>query len=213
MRDELRQLSPFLVPELKLWLLPPDAPSWHATPDTHGMPYWAFAWPGGQVLARYVLDHPDVVRGKRVLDFGSGCAVEGIAAMVAGAARVLCADIDATANEFALKNFELSAALTPTLSRERERGNAGFSTCEEDLLERAPPDVDLILVGDACYSPELAARLLPWLRSSRAEVLIGDPLRVPGMLDDAQVLATYDASFDGDPRGLTRWPTHVLRLK
>lgn len=199
MRDELRVLAPFLVPELRLWLLPPDAPSWHATPDSHGMPYWAFAWPGGQVLARYLLDHPAVVRGKRVLDFGSGCAVEGIAAMKAGAAKVSCADIDALANEFALKNAGLN--------------HLHLETVDEDLLERAPPDVEVILVGDACYSPELAARLLPWLRASRADVLIGDPLRVPGMLDDAEVLATYDASFDGDIRGLTRWPTHVLRLR
>lgn len=198
MRAELRQLSPFLVPELTLWLLPPDAPSWHATPDTHGMPYWAFAWPGGQVLARYVLDHPDVVRGKRVVDFGSGCAIEGIAAMRAGAASVLCADIDDVANEFALKNAALNGVL--------------LTTTADDLLDRAPPEADVMLVGDACYSPELAARLLPWLRASHAEVLIGDPLRVPGLLDDAEVLATFEASFDGDPRGLTRWPTHVLRL-
>lgn len=199
MRDELRPLAPFLVPELKLWLLPPDAPSWHATPDTHGMPYWAFAWPGGQVLARYVLDHPERVRGRRVLDFGAGCAVEGIAAMRAGAVSVYCADIDATANELAQKNAALNGV--------------ALETTAEDLLERPPPEVDLMLVGDACYSPELAARLLPWLRAARAEVLIGDPLRVPGMLDDAEVLATYEASFDGDVRGLTRWRTHVLRLR
>ena len=199
MRAELRPLAPFLVPELKLWLLPPDAPSWHGTPDTHGMPYWAFAWPGGQVLARYVLDHPEVVRGKRVVDFGSGCALEGIAAMRAGAASVLCADIDDVANAFALKNAALNGVR--------------LEVTGEDLLMHAPPEVDLMLVGDACYSPELAARLLPWLRAAHAEVLIGDPLRVPGVLDDAAVLATYEASFDGDPRGLTRWPTHVLRLK
>lgn len=199
MRAELRQLAPFLVPELTLWLLPPDAPSWTATPETHGMPYWAFAWPGGQVLARYVLDHAETVRGKRVLDFGAGCALEGIAAMRAGAASVLCADLDATACEFALKNAALNGVR--------------LSVTDDEVLNHAPPEVDLILVGDACYSPELAARLLPWLRSSRAEVLIGDPLRVPGVLDDARVLATYDASFDGDVRGLTRWPTHVLCLR
>jgi len=205
-RDELRVLAPFLVPELKLWLLPPDAPSWRGTPDTHGMPYWAFAWPGGQVLARYVLDHPEVVRGKRVLDFGSGCAVEGLAALMAGAASVVCADVDPVACEFALKNV----ALTPT---ERERGYAVFSVTDQNLLLEPANGFDVILAGDACYSPELAAQLLPWLRASRAEVLIGDPLRVPGVLDDAEKLATYDASFDGDVRGLTLWPTHVLRLR
>jgi predicted nicotinamide N-methyase len=163
------------------------------------MPYWAFAWPGGQVLARYVLDHPEVVRGKRVLDFGSGCAVEGIAALMAGAASVVCADIDATACEFALKNAALN--------------DASVMVTESNLLRSAPGDFDVILAGDACYSPELAQQLLPWLGASRADVFIGDPLRVPGVLDDAEVLATYDASFDGDVRGLTLWPTHVLRLR
>ncbi len=163
------------------------------------MPYWAFAWPGGQVLARYVLDHPETVRGKRVLDFGSGCAVEGIAAMKAGAASVVCADIDAIAKEFALKNAALN--------------EVNVAVTERNLLLEPVSGFEVILAGDACYSPELAAQLLPWLRASRADVLIGDPLRVSGVLDDAEVLATYDASFDGDLRGLTRWRTHVLRLR
>ncbi len=198
MRDELRVAAPFLVPELKLWLLPPDAPSWHAVdPSSLGMPYWAFAWPGGQVLARYLLDHPEVVRGKRVLDFGSGCALEGIAAKWAGAREVVCADIDAVAAELAVQNAKLNGV--------------ELVVTTEDLIGRAL-DFDVVLAGDACYSKELSARVVPWLRSSKAVVLFGDPLRVPGALDDAQRLATYDASFDGDPRGLTTWPTHVLQL-
>lgn len=199
MKDELRVFAPFLVPELRLWLLPPDAPSWHAVDaDALGMPYWAFAWPGGQVLARYVLDHPEVLRGKRVLDFASGCAVEGVAAAVAGAREVLCADIDASCEELAHRNAALNGVTV--------------KTSVEDLIGM-PLDFDVVLAGDALYSPELASRVLPWLRASNALVLIGDPLRVPGALDDVERLATYDASFDGDPRGLTTWPTHVLRLR
>ncbi|MGV3619488.1 MAG: class I SAM-dependent methyltransferase [Archangium sp.] len=197
MRDELRVVAPFLCPELKLWLLPPDAPSWHAVDaDALGMPYWAFAWPGGQVLARYVLDHPEVVRGRRVLDFASGCAVEGIAAALSGAREVLCADID------------------PRCEAERNAALNGVTvkTTTDDLIG-TPLDFDVVLAGDALYSPELASRVLPWLRESNALVLIGDPLRVPGVLDDVERLATWDASFDGDPRGLTTWPTHVLRLR
>ncbi len=197
---ELRPLAPYLCPELKLWLLPPDAKSWHAgDPLALEMPYWAFAWPGGQVLARYLLDRPELVRGRRVLDFGSGCALEGLAAAKQGA-QVRCADLDPLAGVFALRNAALN--------------EVRLEVTTEDLLDTTP-DVEVILAGDACYSPELAARLLPWLGLQRrrgVEVLVGDPLRVPGALEGAERLARYDASFDGDPRGLTLWPTWVLRL-
>lgn len=198
---ELRPLAPYLCPELKLWLLPPDSPSWHhSDPLSLDMPYWAFAWPGGQVLARYLLDHPESVRGKRVLDFGSGCAIEGLAAAKQGA-RVRCADLDPLASTFALRNATLN--------------EVQLEVTTEELIGTTP-EADVILVGDACYSPELATRLLPWLREQSrrgVEVLVGDPLRVQGALDQAERLACYDASFDGDPRGLTLWPTFVLRLR
>jgi predicted nicotinamide N-methyase len=197
---ELRIVTPFLCPELRLWLLPPEAPSWHASdPSSLGMPYWAFAWPGGQVLARFLLDHPDVVRGKRVLDFGSGCAIEGIAAARCGA-RVLCADVDPVAGQMALRNAALN--------------EVQVEVTEADLIG-ADVEADLILAGDVCYSPALAARLLPWLEGQRARgvrVLVGDPMRVPGALAGARSLFAADASFDGDPRGLTLWRSFVLEL-
>ncbi|MFT3706511.1 MAG: 50S ribosomal protein L11 methyltransferase [Archangium sp.] len=180
-------------------MLPPDAPSWHAAdPLALAMPYWAFAWPGGAALARYVLDHPEVVRGKRVLDFGSGCAIEGLAAMRAGAASVLCADIDLHARWAT----EANAALN----------DVTLQFTNEDLIGTELHDVDVILAGDVCYSSEVAARVVPWLRAQRAHVLVGDPRRVEGALEDARALATYDCSFDGDPRGLTTWPTTVFEL-
>lgn len=193
-----------LVPELRLHLLMPSSPLWRATPEEARLqglelPYWAFAWPGGQVLARYVLDHPALVSGKRVLDFASGCAIEGVAAALAGA-QVCCADLDPLAAKYAVLNA-------------RENG-VTLTTSTDDLIGR-DVDVDVILAGDACYEPELAARVIPWLRAQAQRgvvVLIGDPLRVPGALDEMPRLTTYDASFDGDPRGLTCWPTHVLRL-
>jgi predicted nicotinamide N-methyase len=165
------------------------------------MPYWAFAWPGGQALARYVLDHPQVVRGKRVLDFGCGCAVEGLAAAKAGAASVLCADLD------------LHAGVAVSRNAAENRLTVGFTARE--LLGDALEGVDTVLAGDACYDEALAARLVPWLWSLArrgVEVLLGDPGRVPGALRGTEVLATYQCSFDGDPRGLTLWPTAVLRL-
>ena len=197
---ELKIAAPFLCPELRLWLLPPDAPSWHSQdPAALGMPYWAFAWPGGQVLARYVLDHPELVRGKRVLDFGSGCAIEGVAAAKCGA-RVLCADLDPIASAMALKN----AALNEVHVEVTERDFIGANV-----------DAEVILAGDVCYSPELADRLIPWLEEQRRRgvlVLIGDPLRVPGALSGATKLFGAEASFDGDPRGLTLWRTYVLEV-
>jgi predicted nicotinamide N-methyase len=202
LRQELRCFAAFHVPEVKLWLLPPDAPSWHAAdPLALGMPYWAFAWPGGAALARYVLDHPEVVRGQRVLDFGSGCAIEGVAARLRGARSVLCADIDPHAR-------------WATLANARENG-VPLEFTGEDLIGAELREVDLILAGDVCYDDAMAARVLPWLRAPAqrgATVLVGDPLRVRGALEAEPVLESYDCSFDGDPRGLTVWPTRVLRI-
>lgn len=193
----LKRQQPWLCPELELWLLDPESPLHRESdPEALGMPYWAFAWPGGQVLARYVLDHPELVRGKRVLDFGSGCALEGLAAAKCGAREVVCADIDPLATPAALRNAALNGVTV---------------TCTtDDLIDRVV-EADVILAGDVCYSPELAERVPAWLRRQRAEVLIGDPLRVERLGALARV-ATFDASFDGDPRGLTLWKTHVLRL-
>lgn len=201
LHSELRLFNAFHVPELKLWLLPPDAPSWHAPdPSKLGMPFWAFAWPGGVALARYVLDHPSLVAGKRVLDFGSGCAIEAIAAARAGA-FVLCSDID----EQALRAGDRNA---------KENGLFLRSTTT-DLIGVDLRGIDVLLVGDVCYDEAIAQRLIPWLRSQADRgitVLVGDPLRVSGALDGAEVLATHDCPFDGDPRGTTLWPTQVLRI-
>lgn len=195
--SSLKRQRPWLCPELELWLLDPESPLHRETePESLGMPYWAFAWPGGQVLARYLLDHPELVRGKRVVDFGSGCAIEGIAAAKCGAREVLCADLDPHASAAALRNASLNGVT--------------LQCTADDLIGRAL-DADVILAGDVCYSPELAHRVTHWLKGQRAEVLIGDPLRVEA-LSHLERVATYDASFDGDPRGLTLWKTHVLRL-
>ena len=194
---KLEVCAPFLCPELRLWLLPPTAPEWHGgDPDALGMPYWAFAWPGGQALARFILDHPQWVRGKRVLDFGSGGAIEGIAAAMAGA-DVTCADVDPVANGWALENAALNGVR--------------LETTEVDQIGR-PIEHDVVLVGDALYAPDLSERVRAWLGDSAATVLVGDPRRVPDALEGMETLATYDASFDGDPRGLTRWPTTVSRF-
>jgi predicted nicotinamide N-methyase len=129
-------------------------------------PYWAFAWAGGQALARLILDRPQLVSGQRVLDLGSGCGMSAIAAMRAGASCVLAADID----PMALAAIGLNAAAN----------GVTVATTGEDLLGRAPADVDVVLVGDLFYERALADRVLTFIEASAASgalVLIGDPQR------------------------------------
>ena len=157
-----------LIPEIKLHLAYESVPLWQKTEDELGEmglppPFWAFAWAGGQALARYVLDHPEVVKDKRVLDLASGSGLVGIAAMKAGAASVLAADIDA---------FALAAIAM----------NANANACDikstgVDLLNGAPQNFDVILVGDLFYEQQTAARCLAFLQQSSADILIGDPGR------------------------------------
>jgi predicted nicotinamide N-methyase len=195
--------SPTLVPELSLHLLLPDSPHWHAEdPDALGWPYWAVAWPGGQALARFVLDHPEWVRGLRVLDFGAGGAVEGLAAKRAGATQVCCADVDPRAEAAALANARLNGVELCTTSL--------------DLVGAPRGDWDVILAGDVCFEPALAARVLEWLQTQAAQgcpVLLGDPGRVPLPAEAIEVLAEYQAPHDGDVRALTRWVTRVARVR
>ncbi|HEY2034992.1 MAG TPA: methyltransferase [Rhizomicrobium sp.] len=160
-------LSPPLVPEIRLHLATEIIPLWRKSEEeleAMGVPppYWAFAWAGGQALARYILDNPEAVRGKRVLDFGSGSGLVGIAALKAGAASVLTADID----EFAVAAIALNA----------EANGVVLEITTEDLIGVAGA-WDIILVGDMCYERPLAERLLAWLRDSGANTLLGDPGR------------------------------------
>jgi predicted nicotinamide N-methyase len=129
------------------------------------LPFWAFAWAGGQGLARYILDNPKTVAGKRVLDLASGSGLVGIAAKMVGAASVLCADVDA----FAAKAIALNAALN----------GVEVETTIVDLIGMAV-DYDVILVGDLFYERDIAVPLFAWLKMHHAKgthVLIGDPGR------------------------------------
>ena len=157
-----------LVPEVQLHLAHEAVPLWQKTEEElckMGLPppFWAFAWAGGQALARYVLDHPEIVKGKRVLDLASGSGLVGIAAMKAGAASVLAADIDA----FSICAIAINAAANA----------CEINSTDEDLLNGAPQDFDVILVGELFYEKQTATRCLTFLRQSSAEILIGDPGR------------------------------------
>ncbi|NIA71214.1 methyltransferase [Pelagibius litoralis] len=160
-----------LVPEIQLYLASEVVPLWQATEEElarEGLPppFWAFAWAGGQALARYLLDHPEMVRGKRVLDFAAGSGVQGIAARLAGATSVEAVEIDA----FAAAACRLNAAANDTQITVRE----------EDMVGRDNQGWDVVLAGDVCYERPAAERITAWLRSlSNADclVLLGDPGR------------------------------------
>ena len=165
-------LPPPLVPEIKLHLAEESLPIWRLTEEELGElnvapPYWAFAWAGGQALARYLLDNPGLVARKRVLDLGTGSGLTAIAAMRAGAAKTMAADID----RMALAAVRLNAAAN----------GVEVSTTSDDLLARAPDvQFDVILVGDLFYERELAGRVERFIETAAkggARVLIGDPGR------------------------------------
>jgi len=169
-----RLLSPPLVPEVRLHLAAESLPIWRKTEDELGReglppPYWAFAWAGGQALARYLLDHADVVRGRQVLDLGAGSGIAAIAAMKAGAAAALAADIDG----FAQVAMGLNAAAN----------GVGLATTTNDLLSEGGAEASaaqLLLVGDLFYERPLADAVLKFIEraaAAGATVLVGDPRR------------------------------------
>lgn len=166
-----RLLTPPLVPEIRLHLAEESVPIWQKTEEELGEmnvppPYWAFAWAGGQALARYLLDNPALVAGKRVVDLGTGSGLTAIAAGLAGAASVLAADIDA----LAIAAVRLNAGAN----------GVTFDTTRDDLLADAPEPADVVLVGDLFYERELAARVTAYIEKAAAggaRVLIGDPKR------------------------------------
>jgi predicted nicotinamide N-methyase len=183
--ENTRLQAPPHAPELRLHLADEITPLWRLTEEALAEiglppPFWAFAWAGGQALARYVLDNPGLVAGRRVLDFASGSGIVGIAAARAGAASVACADIDG----FCADAARLNAAAN----------GVALQVTEDDLLDAPPPAVDLILAGDICYERPLATRVMAWLRVARAagaQVLIGDPGRSYFSAEGLTKLAEY----------------------
>ena len=184
-RENTRVLAPSHVPELKLYLADDAVALWEMTEEQLGElglppPFWAFAWAGGQALARYVLDLPETVRGLRILDVASGSGLVAIAAMKAGAASAIAVDIDPFAARAAQLNAELNSVIV--------------ETSDADPVG-APTDADVILVGDLFYDRDLAPRVLEWLIGLQRDgkrVLIGDPGRTYLPRDKLEQIAAYD---------------------
>jgi predicted nicotinamide N-methyase len=184
-RDNTRLQPPPHTPELSLHLADEITPIWKLTEEALeeiGLPppFWAFAWAGGQALARYILDHPEIVAGKRVIDFATGSGLVAIAAMKAGAVSVLAADIDV----FCEAAVGLNA----------EANGVTVSFTDVNLLDAPPPETDVLLAGDICYERPMAEAVMAWLgqgRAAGATVLIGDPGRTYFPKDGLTKLAEY----------------------
>ncbi len=157
-----------LVPELKLRLAVRPQKIWEdiervATDPLAARPFWAFAWPGGQATARFLLDNPQWVAGKSVLDLGCGSGIGAVAALRAGARRVLANDIDPLAVHAAALNAQINGVV--------------LDTSTQDLLGGAPEGIGLILLSDVVYEPELATRVAGFVEDARKRgipVLFGD---------------------------------------
>ena len=196
-------VRPPLTPEIVLHLANEIVPIWRKTEEelsAEGVPppFWAFAWAGGQALARYVLDHPETVAGKSVLDFASGSGLSAIAAMKSGADRVLASEIDA----FAIAAITLNARVNDLC----------VTSSNSDLVGR-DDGWQVVIAGDVCYEREMSGRVFDWLKSLAARgalVLMGDPGRsyLPG--SHLRELAVYDVQTtreleDHDVRRTTVW--------
>jgi len=172
-----------LVPEFLLHLATEITPIWQATEDWlretgTEPPFWAFAWPGSQALARYVLDHPETVAGKRVLDFAAGCGLAAIAAAHAKAASVEAAEIDPLAAVAIRLNADINGVTVNALAED-----VVGATCRWDL----------IFCGDVCYEAPMTGHILPWLRglAAQADVWIADPGRAYLPCDGLEPFAQF----------------------
>lgn len=194
--------TPLLVPELRLWLATEEQKLllWQETETLLGKqdllpPYWAFCWPGGEAMARYLLDHPASVMGRRVIDLGAGGGIVTIAAAKAGAGSTVGNDID----RMALASLRLNA----------RSNDVKIEVSGEDWLAGPPgaPEADVVTAGDIFYGTELTARAMAWLRGHAAKgrlVLLGDPGRRFLTSDGLEPLARYEmpANDNADNKGL-----------
>ncbi|TAZ14581.1 methyltransferase [Rhizobium leguminosarum] len=180
------------VPEILLHQAGPASGLWRLAgrAEADPPPYWAYPWAGGAVLARHLLDRPEMVSGRRVLDLGAGSGLVAIAAAKAGAATVTAIDIDANA----IAAIGLNAAIN----------DVNIVAWAADIIEHQPPATDLLVVGDLFYDPSLAARVTAFLRRCQAsgiEVLIGDPERAYLPQGELRRIATHAVADFGAGTG------------
>ncbi len=171
-----------LVPSIRLFLGSTVTPLWAATEDylnAHNIPppFWAFAWPGAEALARHITDHPELVRGRSVLDFAAGCGLAGLACARAGAQVDAC-----ETDPFAVAAIILNSTHNKLI----------LNVIHDDLVG-TECRWDVILCGDVCYEASMTAHILPWLRNCarQALVIIADPGRKYAPVEGVEVMARY----------------------
>jgi len=177
--------KPSFVPEITLQLATEVTPIWKLTEERLKggdlpPPFWAFAWPGGQGLARYILDNPDVVKGKCVLDFAAGCGIAAIAAAKAGAKLSLADDIDLLAQEAVLINAA--------------HNGVKVEIYRVMSMDKPFTGADLIILGDVCYQQAMSTAIMRWLTlclEIGVRILIADPGRAYVPKDGMKELARY----------------------
>ena len=194
--------APPLCPELPVHTATGSIELWQATEAFLGRtmppPFWAFAWPGGQAIARHLLDHAKLVRGRSVLDFASGGGLQAIAAVKAGASRVTATEIDPLALEMMALNFAVDVEVS------------GADVVDTD------GGWDVVLAGDVCYEKTMSERIVAWLRrlaSRGALVLMGDPGRTYLPKDGLTAVATHDVPTTLDLEDRTSRRTVVWRVE
>lgn len=192
-----------LVPEIALHLASAITPIWQASEAWLQQaniepPFWAFAWPGGQAMARHMLDHPDIVRGRRVLDFAAGCGIAAIASARAGA-TVEASDVDA----MAVAAVRLNAAVN----------GVEVTALAEDVVGQTCR-WDIILCGDVCYEAPMTRHILPWLRRMAAgcEVWVADPGRAYLPADGMALIGQYDVPTSLELEDRILRPTRLFRM-
>ncbi len=204
--DNTAVAAPGLVPEVRLHLVTELTPLWRSTADVLERedlppPFWAFAWAGGQGLARYVLDHPQLVRGKQVFDFATGSGLVAIAAAKAGAARVGASEID----PFSVEAAKLNAALN----------GVELEVVLGDMVGDALAAYDVVLAGDVFYERPLAENGTRWYRELArrgALVLVGDPGRVYSQTEGLELVASYHVPTTREIEDEDLRPSQVFRV-
>lgn len=206
-RAQTRLEHPSLVPELLLHLASRATDLWEATEATlerTGLPppYWAFAWPGGQALARLALDRPETVRGKRVLDFAAGSGVAALAAAKAGAAHVTACEIDA----FACQAMALNA----------DANGLALEILDIDVLAKPASGWNVIFAGDVFYEKPMADKVWPWLKAAAAtgvHVLVADPGRAYLPATGLTEIARYTVPTSLDLEDRLARETRILEVR
>jgi predicted nicotinamide N-methyase len=204
-REFCRVMAVPFVPRFRLHLAEQLVPLWQATEwraaAPQPPPFWAFAWPGSQALARYLADVPHTVRGKAVLDFGSGSGLAAIAAASVGAKAVVASDIDPIATCVQQLNAKLNGVT--------------FDSQCQDMLG-SPLSVDVVLAGDVCYDRDSAEKVTTWLRdlsNAGVTVLLADPGRHFAPTEGLELLETYDVPTLHELESVSQKRTRLWRLE